>query len=73
MSGAWNLEIHNPTAGRNSLLYHHEGLTGAQAVELMEQHADKALLLRERGTPTSADHIAFQRFQKNGKRLQRAF
>jgi hypothetical protein len=51
---------------------HYEGLSGAEAVSLMEQHADKALLLRESGKPTEADHDALQRFQlRTGKRLLR--
>jgi len=72
MNGAWNLEVHNPAVGRGSLMSHYEGLSGAEAVSLMEQHADKALLLRESGKPTEADHDALQRFQlRTGKRLLR--
>jgi len=72
MNGAWNLEVHNPAVGRGSLMSHYEGLSGAVAVSLMEQHADKALLLRESGQPTEADHDALQRFQlRTGKRLLR--
>lgn len=56
----------------SSLPLHFEGLTGAQAALLMEQHADKALLLRESGKPTAADHEALRTFQiRTGKRLVR--
>jgi hypothetical protein len=50
-NGSYNLEVHNPAVGRGSLLEHYEGLTGAEAAALMTSHADKALLLRERGNP----------------------
>ena len=72
ITGAWNLEVHNPAVGRGSLLSSYHGLSGAEAVTLMEQHADKSLLLRERGRPTEADHDALRRFQlRTGKRLLR--
>jgi hypothetical protein len=71
-NGAFNLEVHNPAVARGSLLYHYEGLTGAQAALLMQQHADRALLLRERGKPTAEDHEALRTFQlRTGKRLIR--
>jgi hypothetical protein len=69
-NGAWNLEVHDPLVGRGSLISQHVGLSGAQAASLMEQHADKALLLRERGKPTADDHEALRSFQlRTGKRL----
>jgi hypothetical protein len=69
-NGAWNLEVHDPLVGRGSLISLHEGLSGAQAASLMELHADKALLLRERGKPTAGDHEALRSFQlRTGKRL----
>jgi hypothetical protein len=69
-NGAYNLEIHDPLVGRGSLLQHHVGLSGAEAARLMIHHADKALLLRERGSPTPADHEALRSFQvRTGKRL----
>jgi hypothetical protein len=71
-NGAWNLEVHNPAVGRGSLMYNYHGLSGAEAASLMEQHADKSLLLRERGNPSSADHEALRAFQiRTGKRLLR--
>ena len=71
-NGAWNLEVHNPAVGRGSLMSNYQGLSGEEAVSLMEQYADKALLLRERGQPTEADHDALRRFQlRTGKRLLR--
>jgi hypothetical protein len=62
-NGAWNLEVHDPLVGRGSLISQHLGLSGAQAASLMELHADKALLLRERGKPTADDHEALRSFQ----------
>jgi hypothetical protein len=71
-NGAYNLEIHDFLSGHGSLLQHHEGLAGAEAAQLMRRHADKALLLRERGEPTPADHQALRSFQlQTGKRLLR--
>jgi hypothetical protein len=61
--GAWNLEVHKPAVGRGSLMFHYEGLSGAEAASLMERHAGKAMLLRECGVPTEADHEALRRFQ----------
>jgi hypothetical protein len=69
-NGAWNLEIHNPNVGHGSLIAHHHGISGDQAAALMEKHLDKALLLRERGRSTEADHEALRLFQiRTGKRL----
>jgi hypothetical protein len=71
-NGAFNLEVHNPAVAHGSLLCHYEGLTGVEAATLMKQHANKALLLRERGKPTTADHEALHLFQvQTGKRLLR--
>jgi hypothetical protein len=69
---AFNLEVHDPAIGRGSRLCSYQGLTGAQAALLMERHAGQALLLRERGMPTAADHEALRKFQlRTGKRLLR--
>ena len=75
-NGAYNLEAHKRTAPRDTLLWHREGLTGAEAAVLMEQHLDKALilLLRERSDrmPTRTDHEALRMFQeRTGYRLLR--
>jgi hypothetical protein len=71
-NGAWNLEVHDPVVSRGSLLSHYEGLSGDEAVILMERYADRALVLRERGFPTAADHEALRSFQlRTGKRLLR--
>ncbi|MET4069613.1 exoribonuclease R [Bradyrhizobium sp. S3.2.6] len=72
-NGAYNLEVHNRAKARQSLIIHFEGLRGATAAALMEQHAEHALLLREHGSPTSADHEALRQFQlRTGKRLLRS-
>jgi hypothetical protein len=71
-SGVYNLEVHNPAVAHESFLFGFVGLTGARAAALMEQHAYKALVLRERGKPTAADHRALWDYQvRNGKRLMR--
>jgi hypothetical protein len=73
-NGAWDIEVHDPSKGHASILSHHEGLTGAEAVEIMEKDLDKAFRLRERGKATAADHEALRVFQvKTGKRLLRDY
>lgn len=72
--GAWDLEVHDPNKGRDSILSRHEGLTGAEAVSLMEKDLEKAFRLRERGGTTPADHEALRLFQiRTGKRLFRDY
>jgi hypothetical protein len=53
---------------------HHEGLTGAEAVAIMEKDLEKVFRRRECGKATAADHEALRVFElKTGKRLLRDF
>jgi hypothetical protein len=73
-NGAWDLEVHDPNKGRGSILSHHEGLTGAEAVAIMEKDLEKVFRRRECGKATAADHEALRVFElKTGKRLLRDF
>ena len=68
--GAYELQIHNPAVGEGSLLRSHDGLTGAEAVALMEQNEGKVFSLIQCGKPTAADHEALRDFQiRPGMRL----
>jgi hypothetical protein len=66
----WNVEVHDPSIGRGSLLSEHRDLLVDEAITLMENNSDKALCLRQRGEALPSDHRALHAFQvRTGKRL----
>jgi hypothetical protein len=67
---AYDIEIHNPNAGRESLLDHLENLSAAELVTHLNAHIDKALLVRVHGKPSAVDCELLDRWQaRSGKQL----
>lgn len=70
----WRVEVHTPNVGTGSLEANFENLTLHDAIEKMEAHLGKDLVLRQRGDPSQSDHEVLVEFQhRTGKRIQRIY
>jgi hypothetical protein len=67
---AYDIAIHNPNAGRESLLDHFENLSAAELVTHLNANIDKALHVRVHGKPSAADCELLDSWQaRTGKQL----